>query len=58
MYRHLLIKVNSKKYSSFVRLQFNVLMSLQKFQKTIEFQLTLMLMKDYGLEDLEQMEQV
>ena len=33
-------------------------MSLQKFQKTIEFQLTLMLMKDYGLEDLEQMEQV
>ena len=31
---------------------------LQSFYKTTEFQLILILMKDYGLEDLEQMEQV
>ena len=35
--------------------------TLQNFQKTLEFQLILLLMKDYEdkiLEDLEQMEQV
>ena len=33
-------------------------MSVQKFQNTIEFQLTFILIKDHGLEDSEQMEQV
>ena len=31
---------------------------LQNLYKTIEFQLTMILMKDYGLEDSEQMKQV
>ena len=32
--------------------------SLQNFEKNIEFQLILILMKDYGLEDSEQIELV
>ena len=58
MYRHLLIKVSSREIFQFLRVQFNALMSLQKFYKTIEFELTLILMKDYELEDSEQIKQV
>ena len=73
MYRHLLIKVNSKEIFQFIRVQFNASLNfltyefsknfarcvLQKnFCKTIEVQIKLILMKDYGLEDSEQMEQV
>ena len=72
MYRHLLIKVNSKELFQFLRVQFHVspnvltyefsknfaMCILQNLQKTINLQIILILMKDYGLEDSKQMEQV
>ena len=59
---HLRIKVNSKKIFQFLRVQFNAFS--YEFSKNFatgilqNFYIILILMKDYGLEDLEQMEQV
>ena len=50
-----MIKVNSKEVFQFCK---SSIECLNVFTKAIEFQLTLILTKDHGLEDTEQMEQV